>query len=87
MAILLYIVGKNPVVCPYTSRRPWYVETATPMPKDLVIVLDRSGSMMEDNRQALARVAARTVIGTLNPNDRVSRLKSIIWCTSLEESH
>lgn len=52
--------------------RPYYVETVTPTPKDLVLVLDRSESMKTFNIMNLAKEAAKTVIGTLNPNDRVS---------------
>ena len=52
--------------------RPWYVETATPAPKDLVLVIDTSGSMEKNNRMFIAREAAKTVVNTLNPNDRVS---------------
>ena len=53
--------------------RPAYVETATPTPKDIVIVLDRSESMTQSGIWRLAQEAAKTVIGTLNPNDRVSQ--------------
>ena len=51
--------------------RPWYVETATPIAKDLVLVIDSSGSMMGRSME-IARQAAKTVVETLNPNDRVS---------------
>jgi hypothetical protein len=50
------------------------VETATPVPKDLVLVIDTSDSMGNDGGIAMiiAKEAARTVLETLNPNDRVS---------------
>lgn len=61
--------------------RPWYVETASPTPKDIVIVIDKSGSMefeynMHAGRylMAIAKEAAKTVLDTLNPKDRVSKL-------------
>ena len=46
------------------------METATPVPKDIVIALDHSGSMRFGAMQ-IAREAAKTVVGTLNPKDRV----------------
>ena len=52
--------------------RPWYVEAATVIPKDIVVAIDRSGSMGgKKNMMSIAREAAKTVVGTLNPNDRV----------------
>lgn len=51
--------------------RPWYVETATPEPKDVVLVIDTSGSMI-GNRIKVAKDAAVTVLKTMNPRDRVS---------------
>lgn len=50
--------------------RPFYVETATPEPKDVVLVIDRSGSM-SGTRLKLAKEAAKTVLRTMNPRDRV----------------
>ena len=44
--------------------RPWYV-AASSGPKDVVIVLDVSGSMSQYNRLDLAKEAAETVINTL----------------------
>ncbi|XP_071949527.1 VWFA and cache domain-containing protein 1-like [Antedon mediterranea] len=60
----------------YDARyRPWFIEAATPMPKDVVLVIDRSGSMStEHNGRTLmdiAQEAAITVLKTLNPSDRV----------------
>ena len=52
--------------------RPWYVETSAPSGKDVVVVIDSSGSMDLNNRMAIANEAASTVVGTLGPNDRVS---------------
>ncbi len=51
--------------------RPWYVETATPEPKDVVLVIDTSGSM-GTTLLNLAKEAAKTVLNTMNPRDRVS---------------
>ena len=56
----------------YDNRfRPWYVETATPIPKHVVIVIDRSGSMGESNLIRIAKDASKTVLDTLNPRDKV----------------
>ena len=51
--------------------RPFYVETATPEPKDVVLVFDTSGSM-SGSRLTVAKEAAKTVLSTMNPRDRVS---------------
>ena len=51
--------------------RPFYVETATPEPKDVVLVIDTSGSM-HGERIVVAKEAAKTVLSTMNPRDRVS---------------
>ena len=51
--------------------RPWYVEAATPIPKDIVVVLDSSGTMSHGQSMKMAKDAAKTVVTTLNPKDRV----------------
>ncbi|EGD72063.1 hypothetical protein PTSG_00082 [Salpingoeca rosetta] len=51
--------------------RPWYV-AATSGPKDIVIVLDRSGSMATNNRWETAMDAAETVLETLTIADFVA---------------
>lgn len=51
--------------------RSWYVETASPVKKNLVIIIDRSGSM-SGPRMRLAIEAALTVLDTLSPQDNVS---------------
>ncbi|CAH1777703.1 unnamed protein product [Owenia fusiformis] len=64
----------------YDNRfRPWYVESATPEPKDVVIVIDKSGSMSHTvshsrsmSRLDVAKDAANSVLDTLNPSDRVA---------------
>ena len=48
------------------------METATALPKDTVIVFDRSESM-DDERMRTAKESAKTLIGTLNPSDRVGK--------------
>ena len=57
-------------------NRPFYIETVTPIPKDIVLVVDRSGSMGEvvggETLMDIAIGAARTVVNTLSINDRVS---------------
>jgi len=47
------------------------VETASPVNKNLVIIIDRSGSM-SGTRMKLAIDAALTVLDTLSPQDNVS---------------
>ncbi len=61
--------------------RPWFVETASPTPKDIVLVMDKSDSMQKiavttaDGIELpilrLAIEAAKNVLSTLNANDRV----------------
>ena len=54
------------------------MEAATPKPKDVVLVIDSSGSMSQrpsfSDRQliTIAKEAAKTVVDTLNPNDKAS---------------
>jgi len=50
--------------------RPFYVETATPEAKDVVLVIDTSSSMTGDNLR-IAKAAAQTVLDTMNPKDQV----------------
>ena len=52
-------------------NRPWYV-AATSGPKDVILVIDVSGSMSNFNRIDLAREAAITVINTLTNSDYVA---------------
>ena len=59
----------------YVRYRPFYVEVASPQPKDLVVVIDTSGSMRTTHKgrslMQIAIEAATTVVDTLGPNDRV----------------
>lgn len=55
----------------FLYSRSWYVETASPVKKNLVIIIDRSGSMF-GTRMKLAIDAALTVLDTLSPQDNVS---------------
>ncbi|KAL9180726.1 hypothetical protein ACHAXT_011179 [Thalassiosira profunda] len=52
-------------------RRPWYV-AASSGPKDVVLTIDTSGSMLDYNRLELAKDAAKTVVDTLTVADRVA---------------
>ncbi|XP_065176178.1 VWFA and cache domain-containing protein 1-like isoform X2 [Sycon ciliatum] len=59
--------------------RPWYVASAVPTPKDLVIVVDVSGSMGDivpnsgrQSRLDLAKVAVASILNTLSDRDRVT---------------
>lgn len=58
-----------------TNCRPFYVSTATPTEKDVVIVIDKSNSMSATDRGKpliqIAKEATVTVLRTLNPSDRV----------------
>eukprot|EP00117_Sycon_ciliatum_P046633 scpid14148/ scgid33378/ VWFA and cache domain-containing protein 1 len=61
--------------------RPWYVAAAVPAAKDVVIVVDTSGSMgaiiPDDNRRTrldLAKEAIDSILGILSPEDRVTIL-------------
>lgn len=51
--------------------RPWFANTATG-PKDVVILIDTSGSMSNYGRMALAKDAAKQVLRTLTPYDYAS---------------
>ena len=51
--------------------RPWYV-TAASGSKDVLILLDTSGSMVTDGRMALAKEAVVAVLQTLGPSSFVS---------------
>lgn len=59
--------------CPgtYDPRfRPWYAAAAMG-PKNIILVIDVSGSMLTAGRLSLAKEAARTVLGTLTDYDYV----------------
>lgn len=51
--------------------RPWYV-AATSGPKDVVIVVDVSGSMLNQNRDNIAKDAITTILDTLTLADHVN---------------
>ena len=74
-------------LCPFVFcafHRPWYVAAAVPEPKDVVIVIDRSGSMLSAvrgtgrTRLDIAKEAVNIVLDTLNPTDRVSAGSSTV---------
>ena len=50
------------------------METATRIPKDVVILIDRTQSMEESGAFVKAKEAAKIVISTLNPRDKVLRM-------------
>lgn len=63
------------------ATRPFYVQANVPEPKDVVLVIDKSGSMNKrltgsgtgyTTLMNTAKDAAKTVVSTLNPHDRVS---------------
>lgn len=78
--LTLFPAFEDEAPCPsYDPRfRPWYVETATPEPKDVVLVIDTSGSMTTALMN-VAREAAKTVLNTMNPRDRVCT-SSTVFC-------
>ena len=56
----------------YDNRiRPWYVTTATPSPKNVLILLDSSSSMGYHNNLDVAKQTAKIVVNALNPEDKV----------------
>ena len=64
--------------------RPWYVAAAVPEPKDVVIILDVSGSMgaydsgSGKTRLSLAKEAVNAVLDTLYPTDEVKHFKCTV---------
>lgn len=64
---------KNDPVDLYDCRmRPWYVEAAA-SPKDILILVDNSGSMMGQSK-IIARHVINTLLDTLSVNDFVNVL-------------
>ena len=66
-------------------NRPWYVATASPFPKDVVIVIDNSNGMGDSKLGGellsdVAKEAAGIALDTLNGKDRVSLLKPSFEC-------
>lgn len=57
----------------YDNRlRPWYVTTATPSPKNIIILLDCSTSMGSNGNLEAAIRSSEIVLTTLNPEDKVT---------------
>ena len=52
-------------------RRPWFA-AASSGPKDVVLIIDVSGSMIDYGRMAIAKDAAVTIVETLTVADRIS---------------
>eukprot|EP01083_Nonionella_stella_P121869 366305_1 len=62
----------NGVYKSYDPRyRPWYVSAATAR-KDVIIIIDQSGSMQENNRMTIAKEAVISVLNTLGQASFVS---------------
>lgn len=59
--------------------RPWYV-AASSGPKDVVIIMDISGSMVDEGRLALAQDAVASVLGTINEHTYVN---IVLFSTSM----
>lgn len=62
------------------------METATPEPKDVVLVIDTSGSMTTALMN-VAREAAKTVLNTMNPRDRVFTSSTVFFFFLLLEKY
>ena len=54
------------------------METATPEPKDVVLVIDNSGLMITAVMN-VAKEAEKTVLSTMNPKDGVSTIKTVFF--------
>jgi Mg-chelatase subunit ChlD len=71
--------GRDDTCSPYDTRiRPWYI-AASSGPKDVIIIVDKSGSMLrehsedgEHTRMSTAIAATQALLGTMVPNDFVS---------------
>jgi von Willebrand factor type A domain len=64
--LLLQTIGESGAYDP--RPRPWYV-TASSGPKDVITIVDKSGSMLEGGRWTLAKEAIIVVIQGLTTND------------------
>jgi len=53
---------------------PWYIASATPNPKDVVLIVKNNNFLTNRNRLF---EAADIILRTLNPRDRVRRIMSI----------
>ena len=71
-------VFDDPAPCDFYDHRyrPFYVETATPEAKDVVLVIDSSASMT-GKKFNTAKEAAKTVLDSLNPKDQVGLQKRV----------
>ena len=67
------------LVVSFSNFRPWYKETVSTVRKDVVIVFDKSLSMV--NYLPKTKIAVKAVLNTLGPNDRVREtiLTSVIF--------
>ena len=52
--------------------RPWYVNALAPEALDVVIILDKSGSMKENHRMTKSKEAIKIILNLLRPTDRVA---------------
>ena len=48
------------------------MESASPVRKNIVIIIDQSSSMRKDRKMEMAKDAAITVLDTLSPQDNAS---------------
>ena len=54
----------------YYSYRPWYIASATPHPKDVVLLV-KNNLFPQDSVRARQYEAADIILRTLNPKDKV----------------
>lgn len=52
--------------------RPWYINALVPEALDVVLIIDKSGSMWNDGRMNLVKEASKIVINMLRPYDRIA---------------
>lgn len=76
--------GSEPVDLYDSRMQPWYIVAAS-SPKDVMILIDNSGSMI-GQKQKIARNAVNTILETLSPNDFVNvlsfgdKVKEVVSC-------
>lgn len=60
-----------------SQSRPWYIASATPKPKDVVLVIKNNIFASDDVRNVLFK-AADIALRSLNPKDRVSYMYIVL---------
>ena len=79
LSLFLSFCSSLSLLPPPPPHRPWYVAAAVPEAKDVVIVIDQSGSMgitvdgTGRTRLDIVKEAVNAVLDTLYPTDRVRK--------------